>query len=679
MSSWLAVRHTNVSRLMQSNLFAVAADPLLRWSPPASLPDLSGETLLGFDTETYDPELLTHGPGWARNSGRMLGFSIATKEKAWYFPVAHDAQWDNTEKSYTPEQALDWLRALLLRSDLTLVGANVVYDLGWVVSKAEQIKCEFWDVSYAAAILSETASVSLAAIAEFYKLSGKDTGDLYQWCANQYGGKPDGKQRANIYRAPVELVGKYAEQDAALPLQIQGKQKFNIRTQSLERVLSLELLCIPLLVEMRHNGVRVDLQAAQQLLTDLATQEQQLRDTYSCRDLNVHQRSALVAFFDRHNMPLPVANGKTSFSQEALQNRSEEVCQAILQIRQLQKVGTTFVQNGLLDCVAAERIHTTFHPLRSETYGTRTGRYSSAQPNLQNLPARDVEISNRVRGLFIPEPGEQWVSIDYAQIEFRLLLHFATGPGAQAARDQINKDPDLDFHNLVLGLVAPAAGWDIGNPEGFKKYRKQIKTINFGLLYGLGKKALAKQLNLSLSGSEELVKLYHKRLPFIKATTQKYAHKALTDGFVRTLAGRINSFDMWEPVHGQGKPLPRKAAQEAYGNQIRRAFAYRALNRVLQGSAADVFKQALWQGHEQGLFKELGVPLILVHDELNLSVNLSDAGKRQALQQLCKLLETVATLRVPLRVSMSTGKDWGHIEELQRKATPDVATDDSIF
>ena len=306
--------------------------------------------------------------------------------------------------------------------------------------------------------------------------------------------------------------------------------------------------------------------------------------------------------------------------------------------RECDKINGTFIEGYILDSHINGRIHGEFHPLkRADAEGNRgtvSGRFSSTHPNLQNIPGR-TELGRQIRELFIPEEGWNWWSSDYSQIEYRLLVHFAVVTKCQdanIAQQMYIEDPKTDFHQMVAELT----GLD----------RKPAKNLNFGLVYGMGKAKLARTLGVSDIAAAEIMDTYHGRAPFIKELFNKAMNKAQKTGFVKTLLNRRARFNEWEPkFYGEGK---------------QRARTHKALNCVLQGSAADLMKLAMVQIWEAGLFTDDG-PIhchLTVHDELDGSVENSERGKK-ALDEVNHIMENAVRLKVPVLCESGTGKNWG--------------------
>lgn len=650
----------------------MAPIPETGWRTPPYLPDLSAARVISIDCETWDPELADYrdaegnevsgkGPGWARGKGHIVGISVgADNNGRWYFPMRHEVE---PEYNMDPEVVLLWAREQLGRKHQPKVGANLIYDVGWLQQEGVKVEGPLYDVQYAEALLDERAQVNLETLAQKYLNEGKESNLLYEWASRSYGGPVGPKQRKNIYRCPPRLVGPYATSDADLPLKVIAKQWPLLHAEGLLELFSKECRLIPLLVKMRFAGVRVDIPKAEKLrdlLRERAAVAQGKLNDMAGTLVDVDKSETLVRAFDALGVAYPrTEKGKPSFVKDFLEKLDHPLGAAIREVRKLEKLAGVFVESYILDAHVNGMIYGQFHSLRNDGSGTRSGRFSGSNPNLQNIPSRDEELAPLVRGLFVPDEGhQQWRRYDYSQIEYRFLIHFAVGPGSDEVRRHFNAHPETDYHDMTLDMVAPVAGWDISTKEKRKHKRKPIKNINFGLIYGMGVDKLASDLGLTPKEGKDLFKLYHKAVPFAKATMEWCIDEALATGKVRTMLNRCSRFDLWEPAGwGNGGPaLPYDLALRQYGN-ITRAATHKALNRKLQGSAADMMKEAMLRCWEDGIFDATGVPRLTVHDELDFS---DPGGKDKDFAELQHVLETALPLRIPVKADMELGPDWGH-------------------
>lgn len=625
------------------------------WLPPTYFPDLSSAACISIDCETYDPELIDHGPGWARGKGHIVGVAVGVPGGyKWYFPMRHTIE---PEMNFPPEQVLAWLADTLGNARQPKVGANLLYDVGWLAQEGVRVCGELVDVQYAEALLDERAEVALEVLGQKYLGEGKQSNLLYQWCSDFYCGAAGSNQRANIYRAPPRLVGPYAESDADLPLRVATVIFPKLVAEGLLDLFRMECALIPLLVAMRMAGVSVNISRAEELRETLAKREAlEVEKLTALAGVHVDINSAdsLAKAFDRAGLAYnKTPKGKPSFTKDFLKTVEHPIADSIREIRKLSKLRGTFVESYILNSHVDGKVYGQFHLLRGDEGGTRSGRLSSSTPNLQNLPSRDDELAPLVRGLFIPDPGHlQWRKYDYSQIEYRFLIHFAVGPGSDEIRAYFNTHPDTDYHDRTRDLVHEETGILLD--------RRPIKNINFGLIYGMGVDKLSYGLGLTPAKGKELFAAYHKGVSFAKPTMEACSEEAAATGVITTILGRKSRFDLWEPgVWGsEAIALPYDKAILKYGN-IRRAYTHKALNRRLQGSSADLLKKAMLRCWEDGIFAETGVPRLTVHDELDFS---DPGGKDEAFREMQRVLETAIPLRIPVRADGEVGPDWGHVK-----------------
>lgn len=322
--------------------------------------------------------------------------------------------------------------------------------------------------------------------------------------------------------------------------------------------------------------------------------------------------------------------------------------------RKYDKLISTFLDGYVFGSHVNGRIHTQFHPLRGEDGGTVSGRFSSSNPNLQNIPARDKEAKRLLRSVFVPDDASHvWWKFDYSQVEYRLLAHEAVGRGAEAIRERYRADPTTDYHE--------ATRQQIKAQTGIMLERSPTKNINFGLAYGMQIRKLAASLGLSVEDAQPLFDAYHAGVPFVQETFDKFQRQARATGEVRTILGRRRRFDLFGPrsFDSTGTGLPMDKAIERWGRgNIRRLDVHKGLNQRLQGSAADIMKQAMVDCYESGAFDATGVPLLTVHDELDFSAP-PDVPE---FAEVRRIMETCVELKVPLICEPSTGPNWGATE-----------------
>lgn len=625
--------------------------PDMGWRPPSpsDLPDLRDAPVISFDVETFDPELTVNGPGWARGKGHIAGFSLAVPGRSLYIPIRHEVE---AHLNLDADKMLAYAQHCLGgRGDK--VGANLLYDYGWFRQEGVNVEGRLLDVQFAEALINSTSKINLEEIAQKYTGAGKDVDVLKDWILNYYGGAKS-RWRKDIYRAPVSLVGAYGERDASAPLECIVPQLRILAEQGLLNLFYMECKLIRLLCDMRFQGVTVDIPYTEQLREDyvkrIETMEHEL-SRMAGMEINVNSGDSLARAFDKLGLIYnKTADGNPSFDKEFLSGHKHEFPKLVSDVRGLKKLVATFLESYLLNANVNGKVHGSFHPLSGTDGGARTGRFASSTPNLQNIPTRSDD-GKAIRRAFLPDYGHAyWEKIDYSQIEYRFLAHFASGAGSDKIREAYLADPRTDYHSSTALLIK--------NVTGVELKRSYVKNINFGLAYGMGIEKLAHDLKVSVKEAQELSKAYHQGVPFARATMEKLADFADRMGFIETILGRRNYFDQWEPA-GRGKKGPAfdyYKAKAIYGDNIQRAFLYRSLNYLLQGSSADQMKSAMVAAYESGVFAYTGVPRLTVHDELCFSIPNPHAG---AAMELKRIMENVIPLKVPVIAERESGVNWG--------------------
>ena len=628
--------------------------PVTGWRPPSEFPNLSAAKALAFDTETWDPELRQHGPGWARGRDKfhVVGFSIAVPDgTAWYFPLRHTIE---GHLNLDATQCLRWLAAQL-GDNRPKVGANLLYDIGGLRHEGVEVGGLLYDIQNAEPLIdSETPHVALRALAQKYLGEDKETSLLYQWAADAYGGAVNERQRANIYRCPPQLVGPYAEQDAALPFRIMEAQWKVLASRGCLEVFDLETRLIRPLHDMRWRGAPVSVSKAEELDRRFTAECGVLTaeiNVIAGKPINPLSSDDIAAVFRNLRLAYTIKEetGNASIPKALLEKTDHPIAEKLLEYREKIKLQSTFIRSGLLESHVNGRVHCSFHQLRTDDNGARSGRLASSDPNLQNIPTRTKE-GKLIREAFI---GKMFRCYDMSQIEYRLLVHHAVGPGSDEARAAYNDDPDTDYHAFVGGMIHAAILREIE--------RGHVKGVNFGLIYGAQAAKIASMLKMTLQEAKAFLEVYHSAIPYAKATMDDAAAEANRDGYVTTILGRKSDFNLWVPEGARGKqhtPMPYDLAVSRYG-LIERAGLYKALNRRLQGGAADVMKKAMVDLYEAGLFAEdaCGMPLLTVHDELDFDEEGRDPNAH-CWDEMLRLWEACVPCRVPIRVSMKRGPTW---------------------
>lgn len=616
-------------------LDAAAFRPV-EWIAPDKFPDLSQAEEIAIDLETRDDNLKSLGPGWPRKDGYIVGFAVAADGYKGYFPIRHEGG-GNLDEAMVKR----WV-ASVLRLPCPKIMHNAAYDLGWLKAEGFEVNGVIYDTMLAAPLIDENRfSYSLNALGYDYLQEVKSEQALKE-AAEDFGVDAKG----GLWQLPAMYVGAYAEQDAALTLKLWHHLKTILRKEELESIFELETNLLPTLIDITYHGIRFDRKKCEQLIGEMqkreATAIKQIKDMAGV-SVEVWAAASIAKAFDKLGIPYPkTETGKPSFTKAFLDTHAHPIAKLIVEARELNKTHGTFLLPYLDYSAKTGRIHPHINQLRSDSGGTVTGRLSMASPNLQQVPARHEVIGPMVRGLFLPEEGQLWAANDFSSQEPRLLVHYARLvdlPGADEMAQQYHQDPRTDFHQMVADLASIP--------------RKQAKTIGLGLMYGMGKAKMAASLDLTVDEASAIINKFHQNVPFLKGTinaVMKRIEHPASNGSIRTLLGRRCRFNLWEPMEfGINKALPREQAVLEYGQRIKRAYTYKGLNRLIQGSAADQTKAAMVA------LKREGFNLLLqVHDEIAISVE-----SREEAERASQVMQEAVKLEVPSVVDVEIGTTWG--------------------
>ena len=604
------------------------------WVMPDHFPDLSGYDEIAIDLETRDPGIKDTGPGYIRKHGEVVGIAVAVDGWCGYYPIAHETP-PNMDKAIVTK----WIKKQCSYEDKNYIFHNAFYDVGWLKAMGVDIKGKIIDTLIAAPLVDENRfRFDLNTLSKDYLQESKSETQLYE-AAKMWGLDPKGE----MWKLPASHVGEYAEQDAAVTLKLWHHLRGEIQKQNLVNIFELETDLFPVLFEMKQRGVRVDLEKAEGIKNDLLSKEKKLLTSIkklTNQDVEVWAAASVAKAFDALKIKYDrTPTGQPKFDKNFLSTHDSPLAKMVVECREINKARTTFIESITKHSYRG-RIHAEIHQMRSDQGGTVTGRFSYSNPNLQQIPARHAILGPLIRSIFIPEKDCEWGIFDYSQQEPRLVVHYAGMKhftGADRFVDSYQEDETTDFHTMVSEMA------DIP--------RKQAKTINLGLFYGMGKGKLMSQLGVNLETASELLAAYNQRVPFVKQLMNDTMHKAGKKGYLSTLEGRKCRFDQWEPTNEWGqKSLPLAEAQQQYGeHMIKRAWTYKALNRLIQGSAADQTKKAMLELSKEGYLAH-----IQVHDELDFSVA-SDADKTK----IKDIMENCVELSVPSKVDVECGDNWG--------------------
>jgi len=605
--------------------------------------ELEKSNIIAIDTETYDPNLKSLGPGGFRKDGKLVGISIATDSGYnEYFPIGHEGG-----GNLNNDQVIDFIDKLL-KLNKKLVFANALYDMEWLNSHDSRLAFtkyhSIYDIMVIEHLLDENKlKYSLESLSQYYLKKSKYEAELQQAIQFNFGKKA--KVKDNLWKLHANSVREYAKEDALLTLQIFQKQLPKIKTEDIENIVNIEMRLIPCLFEIRKRGVRIDLKKAEQLYNELEKKQFVLQDQLNKaggHNVNVWANASLKEAYDKNQIKYNFTEkGTASFTQDWLEQQRDKISKTILDIRKLDKIRNTFIKNMILEKAIGGRIHCQFNSM-----GTVTGRFSSSNPNLQQVPARDPELGPLIRSLFIPEENQDWCCADYSQQEPRVLVHYAVIKNMDSAikvQEEFVNNNDTDFHDMVAKMASIE--------------RKQAKTINLGLFYGMGNKKLARELGLDDDSAYELFNKYHSRVPFVKELSKQVAHVASTRGYIKTLLGRKRRFDKWEPKDSfQSLAYSKIEAMERYPDtELKRAYTHTALNALIQGSSADITKAAMLKIYESGLLNEIDLKLT-IHDELDFSV---DKSKQKCFEEAIQIMKNCVDIKVPLKIDIEKGDSWG--------------------
>ena len=624
----------------------------------SELPDWSEVHNLAIDIETKDPHLKTLGPGMHMTGSHVIGVSFAFKLQGryhgFYVPFRHEA---GEAGNYDQDRALHYLRDNAKRFQGSIIGANLNYDLGFLLS--EGVKFEntkhFRDIQIAEAIINERKdSYSLDDTAKDYGFPGKDETALRETAA-LFQVDP----KAEMYKLPPACVQAYAEKDAVLPLQIYERQRQILDKQDLMRIFNLESDLLPLLVDMRHRGVRIDIEALSDFEQDVRQWEMSLckeiqdESGYTLEMDQCEKVENLIPILDHIDLPTFLTkSGQVQVSNDRLENHSHPIGPKLAKVRKYNKLRRTFCKNIRDRCVDDGRVHSTYFQIAGDYKGCRFGRMSSSYPNLQNQPSRG-ELAKRWRSIYLPEEGCEWVSLDYSQQEPRWMTQISQKMGLQGAAEIVNRynnDESFDIYSYLT--------------ERLGRDRKKVKQVFLAQCYGQGGASLCDSLQLPTewgaqnpaqgdwgwsyfeteeearrhnsgrycrsAGKEgrELIALVKKAVPYLPQYSKQTTRRAKLASTVRTMTGRTLHYPESD-------------------------FAYKAVNHLIQASAADQMKTAMVHVGQQ--MPDLDMK-IQVHDELCLSV---PKGEVEDVEKVKKIMSTCMDTDIKFVVDVERGKNWG--------------------
>lgn len=639
--------------------------PPTDWRGPSELPDLRGSGAIAIDTETRDDGLAnSRGAGWVYKAGYVAGISMASKRGSVYVPLRHP-----DSSNFDREAVRRWLQDHLNSATDQIVFQNASYDVGWLTADLDvQVRPDFHDTMAMAYMLDEQRlTYGLDSLCAWQNIEGKDE-SLLREAARAYGYDPKGE----LWKLPAKYVGPYAEKDAVSTLALFEKFMPQLIGQDVLEAYNLERELIPMVMAMRRRGVRFNTSRATKVRDVLISKRDEALAQLSLklsigREVSIEDVNSskfLSKIFASENIQVPsTEKGNDSFEADWMAKMDHWLPQLVARAKKMHDAGNKFVQGYLLDYAHRGRIHAEIHQFKNDRGGTKTSRFAYSDPPLQQMPSRDPEIADEIRGCFEPESGEVWGALDYSQQEYRLIVSFAAlcrVAGADRPVAMYRENPRTDFHSMVAELT--------GLP------RRRAKDVNFAKAFGAGVPKFALMTGMSLEEAAATMKQYDDEAPFVKRLSEFVQTVASNRGYIRLLDGARARFDRWEPrwvdykkAQGSGKPLGPCSREEAmarindpdhpWTGALRRAFTHKAMNWLIQGSAARMTKLSMRACWREGL-----LPLLQMHDELDFSFS----NERDALRAE-ELMRDTVKLEVPVVVDAEFGPTWGTAKANEKK------------
>jgi DNA polymerase-1 len=580
---------------------------------------LQSAGVFAFDTETTSLDYM---------AARIVGVSFAVEAgEAAYVPLAHD--YPGAPQQLDRDSVLARLRPVLENKDNSIIGHNIKYDRNVLNNHDIKLTGIAYDTMLESYVLESTATRhNMDAVALRYL---NHTTIKYQDVAGK------GAKQLTFNEVPLETAAPYAAEDAEVTLRLHQSMWPKLSAVAeLEKVFTdIEMPLVTVLSDMEQTGVAIDTAMLEQQSGELAGRINELeqeaqREAGQPFNLGSPKQIQQLLF---EKLQLPVLaktpKGAPSTAESVLQELALDypLPRLILEHRSLSKLKSTYTDKLPLQvCVATGRVHTSYHQAVAAT-----GRLSSSDPNLQNIPVR-TEEGRRIRQAFVAGPDRLLLAADYSQIELRIMAHLSSDAGllsAFSAGEDVHRATAAE----VFG-VPPAA---VSNDQ-----RRSAKAINFGLIYGMSAFGLAKQLGIARGAAQEYIDLYFARYPGVYAYMEATREQAREQGYVET-------------VFGRRLYLPDINARNG---QVRAAAERTAINAPMQGTAADIIKRAMidmhaWLQTDTGLDIDM---IMQVHDELVFEIAIQDV--EAARPQIMAIMANAATLKVPLVVDIGTGMNW---------------------
>ena len=568
--------------------------------------------ILSIDTETTSTEPM---------EAELVGMSFSEAENhAYYVPIPAER-----------EEALkivNEFRPIFENEEIAKVGQNIKYDMIVLQNYGAQVKGTLFDTMLAHYVLQPELRHNMDYLAEIYL--------HYKTIHIDELIGPKGKGQKGMRDLPPADVYRYACEDADVTLKLKNVLEKELKAQGVEHLFyEIEMPLVPVLVNIESNGVLLDTEALKQASAHFTARLREIEEDIYClagETFNIASPKQVgELLFDRLKLidkPKKTKTGQYVTSEEILESLrgKHEIVGKILEHRGLKKLLGTYI-DALPKLINPRtgRVHTSFNQAV-----TATGRLSSSNPNLQNIPIRD-EDGKEIRKAFIPDEGCEFFSADYSQIELRIMAHLSQDPNMIEAF--------VEGHDIHAATAAKI--YKIGIDEVTSDMRRKAKTANFGIIYGISAFGLAERMGVSRQEARELIDGYFATYPQVKAYMDKSIEVAREQGYVETISHRK-------------RYLPDINSR----NATTRGYAERnAINAPIQGSAADIIKVAMARIHQRFQAYNLKAKMILqVHDELNFSVPVAEKELVQKI--VIEEMENAYPMRVPLKADCGWGKNW---------------------
>jgi DNA polymerase I-like protein with 3'-5' exonuclease and polymerase domains len=628
-------------------------------------PDLTRAKKLAFDIETYDPNLTELGPGVYRGDGRILGVSLSDGEGfKEYYNFGH---YDCSREEQMHDVA--YVREQLGSPHSLKIGQNILYDIDWLENGEHKIAVagQLASTDIAEALLDENqGKYNLDFLGKKYLGRGKAKSGPERFCEEH---KFAGDFRKWLWKMPYDLVREYAVDDAEIPVKVHDIQAPMLEAQELSDLYKMECDLIRCLLLFRKTGVYIDQDRRDRnglmVQNRIELLQQALFGRYGEFNCNSTLQLAKVYDEERVRYPYSVLYKGASEPEKGVYRTPEElsadssvvrfspniddhfftrfkdkdgpdgfkvdapeVVKKTFMLRQCKSHLDKFILGSHVRFVGPDgKIHCSFYNMRNDEYGTRSGRLSSANPNLQQQPSKGVDEywGQICREDFVPYPDCWWGKCDYSQIEYRFLAHFALGPGSDELRAAYRAGK-TDYHQYIMDLT------------GLK--RRYAKNLNFGVAFGMGARHMAELFGWELDYCYEVLHIYHSRAPYVKSTIDAVSAVAKRRGYIKTFLKRRSHL-------------------------IDKNKAYIMFCRLLQGSAADLMKAAMLQCYNDGVFDVL-YPHVTVHDEIDVSVPKTKVGV-EAFREMQRTMETCIKIAVPIVAEPEIGDNWADVKEFDWK------------